>query len=98
MCGDSSCGQCGPAHIKQGCCHDFIDMGPEVSWHGLNRPTATQIAAAGGNLVDALPKVRHHAIEQDQVHRAGSRQSWHSADAFVSEACPSYEWRRHGVL
>lgn len=58
VCGDASSGQCGGAWVKarQGC-GGFVDVGPELSWHGLTRPSAEEVAAAGGMVAQALPKV-----------------------------------------
>eukprot|EP00775_Hariotina_reticulata_P006783 gene6783-7000_t len=54
----SSQGQCGPQMVKEpkGCCHHLVDVGPDTSWHGLSRPSAAQVAAAGGSVQRALPK------------------------------------------
>jgi hypothetical protein len=57
VCGDATSGQCGQSYMKQRCCWHPTDMGPELGWHGLTRPTAAEVAAAGGDLAEALPKV-----------------------------------------
>jgi hypothetical protein len=44
--------------MKQRCCWELVDLGPELGWHGLTRPTAAEVAAAGGDALQALPKVR----------------------------------------
>jgi hypothetical protein len=57
VCGAASSGQCGNMWLKAGVCPGFVDVGPEVSWHGLTRPTHQQVEAAGGCVADALAKV-----------------------------------------
>lgn len=56
--GASSSGQCGSSWVKAAVCPGLVDVGPEVGWHGLLRPSADQVAAAGGQVADALAKVR----------------------------------------
>eukprot|EP00882_Tetradesmus_deserticola_P025916 GHRQ01028504.1.p1 GENE.GHRQ01028504.1~~GHRQ01028504.1.p1 ORF type:complete len:183 (+),score=48.64 GHRQ01028504.1:219-767(+) len=48
--------------MKQRCCWRFTDMGPQLAWHGLTRPTAAEVAAAGGDAAQALPKVVNVAV------------------------------------
>lgn len=43
--------------MKAGVSDGFVDVGPEVSWHGLTRPSSADVAAAGGTVAAALPKV-----------------------------------------
>lgn len=57
VCGASGSGQCGAAWIRAPACPGFVDLGPEVSWHGLTRPSAAEVDAAGGQVADALAKV-----------------------------------------
>ncbi|WIA19065.1 hypothetical protein OEZ85_003720 [Tetradesmus obliquus] len=62
VCGDASSGQCGQSCVKQRCCWQLVDLGPELGWHGLTRPTAAEVAAAGGAVAQALPKVVDVAV------------------------------------
>jgi len=48
--------------VKAGVSEGFVDVGPEVSWHGLTRPSSANIAAAGGTVAAALPKVGHEGL------------------------------------
>ena len=57
VCGASCSGHCGSAWVKAAVCPGFVDMGPEVSWHGLMRPSAADVEAAGGSVTAALSKV-----------------------------------------
>lgn len=57
VCGASSSGQCGSVWVKAAVCPGFVDVGPAVGWHGLTRPSAAEVEAAGGQVADALPKV-----------------------------------------
>jgi hypothetical protein len=57
VCGAAGNGQCGSSWLKAGVCPWFVDVGPEVSWHGLTRPSPQQVEAAGGCVADALAKV-----------------------------------------
>jgi hypothetical protein len=56
VCGASGSGQCGVAWAEV-VCPGFVDVGPEVSWHGLTRPSAAEVEAAGGQVADVLAKV-----------------------------------------
>lgn len=57
VCGASGSGQCGAAWVRAPACPGFVDLGPELSWHGLTRPSAAEVDAAGGQVADALAKV-----------------------------------------
>jgi hypothetical protein len=57
VCGAAGSGQCGSMWLKAGVCPGFIDVGPEVSWHGLTRPSPQQVEAAGGCVTEALANV-----------------------------------------
>jgi hypothetical protein len=57
VCGAAGSGQCGSLWLKAGVCPGFVDVGPEVSWHGLMRPSPQQVEEAGGCVADALAEV-----------------------------------------
>jgi hypothetical protein len=76
VCGASSSGQCGSAWAKAAVCPGFVNVGPEFSWHGLLRPSANRVAAAGGQVADALAKVRSRSrIDLLYLQETGTRLS-----------------------